>query len=162
MTNKLLKTAGYLILALTVAAIGTVVWYGINASRNTDIAQPYFDAHLPVIVGWDFDALEPLLTPSLKASFSSDEGQRVFRRLSQLGELQSFEQLQYIGADAQVAVDGGAYDLLQFTLLGHFREGDALVLVTLAQTDDSFLVHGLNIRSDAIAAPRNPGTGATP
>lgn len=162
MANKLLKTTGYLILALAVAAIAMVVWYGINASRNTDVAQPYFEAHLPVIVGWDFDTLEPLLTPSLKASFSSAEGQRVFRRLSQLGELQSFEQLQYIGGDSQVSVDGGIYDLLQFTLLGHFSAGDALVLVTLAQTDDRFLVHGLNIRSDALTAPREAGQDRTP
>lgn len=149
MANTLRKTAGYLILALIIVAVGTSVWFGINASRNTDIARPYFEARLPVILGWDFDALEPLLTPSLQASLGSSDGQRVFQQLSRLGDYQSFEQLQFIGGDSQVPLENGVYDLLQFSLLGHFRGGDALVRITLAQADDRFLVHGLNIRSNA-------------
>ncbi|WP_092020609.1 hypothetical protein [Marinobacter zhejiangensis] len=153
MANTALRTIGYLLVGAIILAAGTAVWFGINASRNTDIAQPYFEEQLPVIVGWDYQKLEPLLSSSLKAAFRSHEGQQAFQQFSQLGQFESFEQLQYVGADSQVAIGDGVYDLLRFSLLGHFREGDARVLITLAQTETSFLVHGLSLRSDVLAAP---------
>lgn len=154
MAKKLFKIAGFLALAVAIAAIGMTVWYGINASRNTDIAQPYFEAQLPVILGWDLEALDPMLTPSLRASFSTAEGQRVFRTFATLGTLESFEQLQYIGRESEVVSGEQTYDLLMFSMLGHFSAGDAQVLITLAQSGDSYLLHGLNIRSNALTSER--------
>lgn len=150
MISKLVKTLGYLLLTAIVLAVGVAVWFGINASRNTDVARPYFEAQLPVILSWDFQQLEPLLAPSLKEKLSAESGQQVFRQFARLGELKSFEQLQYVGGESDVAVDGGVYDLLNFSMVGHFSAGDALVLITLAQTEDNYMLYGLNIRSDAI------------
>ncbi|MDX1456256.1 MAG: hypothetical protein R3276_01630 [Marinobacter sp.] len=148
--NTLLKALGYLALTLLVLVVLVVVWFGINASKNTELAQPYFENNLATIVGWDLEPLAPMLTPSLLSQLQSEEGQRYLRKASRLGDLQSFERLQFLGASTDVDIDGKRYDLMGFTLLAHFAGGDAELDITLAQSGDITLVHDIRIRSSVM------------
>lgn len=148
MFKKLLKILGSFFLVLIVLLVGVSIWFGINASKNTDIARPYFETHLPAILSWDYQRLAPLLTPSMQEQLASERGDRFLRLFAKLGTLQSYEQLQYVGANTGVSTDEGAFDLSHFTLLGHFDAGDARISIVLAKTGDQYLVHGLNIQSD--------------
>lgn len=150
MLKKLLKILGSFFLVLLVVLVGVSIWFGINSSKNTDIARPYFDTHLPAIVSWDYQQLEPLLTPSMQEQLTSDQGKKLLRLFSRLGALQSYEQLQYVGASSGVSPDQGSVDLSRFTLLGHFEAGKARINVVLTRSDDQYLVHSLNIQSDVL------------
>ncbi|MDX1756008.1 MAG: hypothetical protein R3175_08130 [Marinobacter sp.] len=148
--NRILKALGYLMLTLAVVVLMVVVWFGINASKNIDRARPYFEENLAVLVGWEPERLTPMLTPVLQAQLRSQEGRRYLLAASELGALQSFEQLQYLGTDTGVTIDGQDYDLLGYSLLAHFAGGDARLHITLAQSDDTTLVHDVRIRASAL------------
>ena len=68
---------------------------------------------------------------------------------SKLGKLKSFEEPQFLGAKTGVSVGEGAYDIVNFTMLGHFDAGDATFTITLAKDNESYLFHYININSDA-------------
>ncbi len=154
--NTLLKALGYLMLTLALLVLLVAVWFGINTSKNIDLAQPYFEDNLATLVAWDLERLAPLLTPTLYDQLTSDEGRRFVQAASRLGALHSFERLQYLGADTDVPIDGSRYDLLGFSMLAHFSAGDAQLDITLAQSGATTLVHDVRIRSSLMPVPAAP------
>ncbi|MDC0661026.1 hypothetical protein [Marinobacter sp. SS21] len=145
--NRFVKTLGYLMSALVALLLLVVVWFGINTSKNIELAQPYFEGSLATLVTWDLERLAPMLTPALYGQLSSDDGQRFVQAAARLGSLRSFEHLQYLGVSTDVPIAGTVYDLLGFSLLAHFTAGDAQLDITLAQSGDTILVHDIRVRS---------------
>ncbi len=148
MFKKLLKIIGSFFLVLIVIFIAVGIWFAINSSKYTEIAQPYLQENMPVAVSWDFEQFKPLLTPEALKEFQTDRGQKIYKVFSKLGTLKSFDDPQFISANAGVSVGAGAYDVVTFSMQGHFQAGDALVTITLAETNNSYLIHHISINSD--------------
>ncbi len=104
---------------------------------------------MPIVASWDFERLKPLLTPESLETFETDRGQKIYKMFSKLGQLKSFDEPKFLGAKTGASVGAGAYDIVNFTMLGHFESGDALFTITLATNNDSYLIHYININSDA-------------
>ncbi len=104
---------------------------------------------MPTVVSWDFEKLRPLLTPESLKEFETERGQKTYKMFSKLGVLESFEEPQFLGAKSGATVTEGAYDIVKFSMLGHFEAGDAQFAITLATAGDSYLIHYININSDA-------------
>ncbi len=149
MLKKLLKIIGSFFLVLIVIFIGLGIWYALNASKYTEVAQPYLEKNMPAAVSWDFEKLRPLLTPEALKEFETERGQKIYKLFSKLGALKSFEEPQFLGAQTGANINQGAYDIVNFAILGHFEAGDAQFHVTLATHGDSYLIHYININSDA-------------
>ena len=121
----------------------------VERLQYTEVAQPYLEKNMPAVVSWDFERLRPLLTPESLNEFETERGQKIYKLFSKLGALKSFEEPQFLGAKAGVTISEGAYDIVNFSMLGHFEAGDALFTITLAEDGDSYLIHHININSDA-------------
>lgn len=149
MLKKFLKIIGSFFLVLIIIFICVGIWFSTNSSKYTEIAQPYLEKNMPAVVSWDFEQLRPLLTPEALKEFETERGQKVYKMFSKLGTLKSFEEPQFLGSKAGATIGDGAFEVVNFTMLGHFEAGVAQVSVTLATTDDSYLIHYININSDA-------------
>ncbi|WP_019529841.1 hypothetical protein [Dasania marina] len=148
MFKKFLKIIGSFFLVLIVIFICIGTWYAVNSSKYTEVAQPYLETNMPAVVSWDFEQLRALLTPESLKEFETERGQKVYRLFSKLGALKSFEEPQFLGAKAGATVREGAYDIVNFSMLGHFEAGDAQFTITLATEGESYLIHYININSD--------------
>lgn len=149
MFKKLLKIIGSFFLVLIILFLCVSIWFAVSSSKYTEIAQPYLEKNMPAVVSWDFEQLRPLLTPEALKAFEAERGRKVYKMFSKLGALKSFEEPQFLGSKAGVTIGDGAFDVVNFSLLGHFEAGDAQISVTLAASEDSYLIHYINIRSDA-------------
>lgn len=149
MFKKLLKIFGSFFLVLIVLFVCFGVWYAINSSKYTEVAQPFLEKNMPAVVSWDFEQFRPLLTPEALKEFETERGQKVYKFFSKLGALKSFEEPQFLGAKTGASVREGAYDVVNFSMLGHFEAGDALFTVTLAAEGGSYLIHYIYVNSDA-------------
>jgi len=148
MFKKLLKIIGSFLLVLVVIFIGAAIWYSISSSKYEEIAKPYLEKNMPLVVSWDLDKLKPLLTPQARKTFETERGQKVYKLFSKLGKLKSFEEPQFLNAKTGVTVAEGAHDIVNFSMPGHFEKGDAVVTVTLATVGDSYQIHYIHINSD--------------
>ncbi|MFT6189242.1 MAG: hypothetical protein ACJAW8_001655 [Oleispira sp.] len=148
MLKKLLKIIGSFFLVLIALLICIGIWFAANSSKYTEIAKPYLDKNMPAVVSWDFSQFKPLLTPEALKEFENERGQKIYKMFSKLGKLKSFEEPAFLGAKTGVTVSEGTYDTVNFSMLGHFEAGDALFTVTLANAEDSYLIHYVNINSD--------------
>lgn len=149
MFKKFLKIIGSFFLVLIIIFICVGIWFAANSSKYTEVAQPYLEKNMPAAVSWDFEQLRPLLTPEALKAFETERGQKVYKMFSKLGALKSFEEPQFLGSKAGATIGDGTFDVVNFTMLGHFEVGDAQVSVTLATSGDSYLIHYININSDA-------------
>jgi hypothetical protein len=148
MFKKFLKIIGSFFLVLIVLFVCVGIWFAINSSKYTEVAQPYLEDNMPAVVSWDFEQLKPLLTPESLKEFETERGQKIYKMFSKLGALKSFGEPQFLGAKAGATVSEGAYDIVNFSMLGHFESGDANFTITLATAGDSYLIHYININSD--------------
>ena len=149
MFKKLLKIIGSFILVLIIIFVCIGIWFSVNSSKYTEIAKPYLDKNMPAVVSWDFAQFKPLLTPEALKEFENERGQKIYKMFSKLGSLKSFEEPRFLGAKTGVTVSEGAYDIVNFSMLGHFDAGDALFTISLATHEDSYLIHFVNVNSDA-------------
>ena len=149
MFKKFLKIIGSFFLVVVVLLICVAIWFSFNASKYEEVAKPYLETNMPIVASWDFEKLKPLLTPESLESFETERGQKIFKMFSKLGGLKSFEEPQFLGAKTGVSVGNGAYDVVNFSMHGHFDAGDALFTITLAKDNESYLIHYININSDA-------------
>ncbi len=148
MLKKILKIVGSFLLVLVVLLAGAGLWATVSASKYRNAAKPFLEQNMPAVVSWDFNQLRPLLTPASRAQFETERGQMIYRKLSILGALESFEEPQFLTAQSGVSTTEGVVDVLKFSMLGHFEAGDATVTVNLAKTGDSYLIRYLHIDSD--------------
>lgn len=148
MFKKFLKIIGSFFLVLVILFIGIGIWFAVSSAKYTKVAKPYLEKNMPAVVSWDFEQLRPLLTPESLKVFETERGQKVYKLFSKLGALKSFEEPKFLGAKAGVTVSEGAYDIVDFSILGHFEAGDAQCTITLAAAGDSYLIHYINMNSD--------------
>jgi hypothetical protein len=148
MFKKLLKILGSFFLVIIVIFIGVAIWFSFTSSKYTEAAQPFLETNMPSAVSWDFEQLRPLLTPESLKEFETERGQKIYKMFSKLGALKSFEQPQFLSAKTGVSVGVGAYDIVVFSMPGHFEAGDAQISVTLASSEDSYLIHYIQVNSD--------------
>jgi hypothetical protein len=148
MFKKLVKIIGSFLLVLIILFICVGIWFAVNASKYTEVALPYLEKNMPAVVSWDFEQFRPLLTPEALKEFEAERGQKIYKMFSKLGNLQSFEEPQFLGAKAGATVTEGSYDIVNFSMLGHFEAGDAQFTITLATEGDSYLIHYIKINSD--------------
>ena len=148
MFKKLLKIIGSFFLVVFVLLACVAIWFGFNASKYEEVAKPYLQKNMPIFASWDFDKFRPLLSPESLKKFETERGQKIYKMFSKLGKLKSFEDPQFKVAKKGVSVGEGTYDLVNFTMLGHFDTGDAVFTITLAKHDDSYMFHHIKINSD--------------
>lgn len=152
MTKTLMTWLIRLGLATLVLMVAVAVWFGIQSSRNVEVAQPYFEQRLPAVLTGDPADLAPILTAPLRDRLESPQGQPLRDLLTRLGPLESFSQLQYVGGHADIPIETQHFDLLRFSLLGQFRHGRAQLGITLAQPADRdsapFQIHQFDVQSD--------------
>ncbi len=149
MFKRFLKIIGSFFLVLIVILVCIGIWSAINSSKYTELAKPYIEKNMPAVVSWDFEQLRPLLTPESLKEFKTERGQKVYKYFSKLGSLKSLEEPQFLGAKTGVSVSHGAYDIVNFSILGQFEAGTAHITLTLAKSGDSYLIHYIHINSDA-------------
>ena len=153
MFKKPLKLAGSFALILMVAFAVVGIGFNLYASKYLDAATPYLEQNMPAVVSWDFERLKPLLTPESRAVFETEQGQRVYKMFSKLGRLTSLDAPKFLNAKAGVALDKEPYEVINFSILGHFEAGDVEITLTLVTAGDSYQIDYINMGSDAFLAP---------
>jgi len=151
--KTVLKIIGSFVLVLAIIFVAAGIWFKTSSSKYDEVAKPFVINNINVITSWDFEKLKPLLTPKASKELDTLKGKKLFRMFSKLGTLQSHEEPMFMGAEAGAGVttgtEDGIYDVVSYSVVGHFSSGDAIILVTLTPANDTYLINYMHINSDA-------------
>jgi hypothetical protein len=148
MFKKLCKIIGSFFLVLILLFIVVGIWFSVSSSNHVEKATPYINRVIPIITSWNYNDLEPNLTDEAQEFFETEQGKKIFKYFSKLGEFTNFEAPTFSKSMSGVTIDNGAYDMVSFTVITHFNKGDALITLTLAQNDNEYKIHNIKINSD--------------
>ena len=148
MFKKVLKILGSFFLVSFILFAGLGVYTYVTAGNETADATPYLDEAMPVFTTWDYEQFSPYLSEGAKEAFNNENGKKLLRALSRLGEPESFESPQFLGSKVGGTVEHGSFDLVAFSILGHFSNGDAQFTITLNRENEGYSINHININSD--------------
>jgi hypothetical protein len=148
MFKKLCKIIGSFFLVLILLFIVVGIWFSVSSSNHVEKATPYINRVIPIISSWNYNDLQPNLTDEAQEFFETEQGKKIFEYFSKLGEFKSFEAPIFSKSMSGITIDNGSYDMVSFTVITHFNKGDALITLTLAQNNNEYKIHNININSD--------------
>ena len=148
MFKKVLKFIGIFLLGFVLLFVVLAIWLSITSSKHTEKATPYLNKNIPLISKWDFEKLRPLLTQPALEQFETEQGQKIFKFFSKLGEAKSFEEPKFVNSKSSVTTTEGAKEMVIFNMGGHFENGYATFTITLESDDYEYKIQHLKINSD--------------
>lgn len=127
------------------------VRFNMIADNFDETAIPYLNKAIPKLASWQYDELEPLLSPQAREIFKTDEGRAGYQRLTKLGRLSKIEKPQYQSDTADHTEALGDIRLISYTIPADFDTGPAIIKIKLASTDEAYYIHQFGIHSEIFA-----------
>lgn len=148
MFKKILKTLGGFILGLILLLVGGMIYAFITTSNDKAEVTPYLKEKMPIVATWKLEKFSPFLTDSAREVFEQERGQKILSAFSKLGEFKSFEEPQFIESKSGVSTERGSYDIVIFSMVGHFENDAAQIIVTLSRESNELLIQHIKVNSD--------------
>jgi hypothetical protein len=127
------------------------LWYGIKADRYEETAVPYLQTALPILASWQYERLEPLLSPAARLEFENEKLRAGYRGLGRLGKLQSVGKAQYVTDRYDSSEQLGDVEVVEYKVPLEFDSGPALIKITLLADGNAYYVHRFGIHSEVFA-----------
>jgi len=127
------------------------LWYGIKADRYEETAVPYLQTALPILASWQYERLEPLLSPSARLDFDNEKVRDGYRGLGQLGQLLSVGKPQYVTDRYDSSEQLGDVEVVEYKVPLEFDSGPAIIKITLLADGNGYYVHRFGIHSEVFA-----------
>ena len=150
MLKKILKFFGIFLLGLILLFTLVAVYTGYKQSQYKESAVPYIKEVIPAISEWNAEKAKQFFVPSTFDNVSEEEFEKLFCWFSKLGRLQSIEEPEFNQVYSGATVQEGANTIVTYTVLAHYENGDAQIIIRLLDLGDSFEVYHFNINSKAL------------
>ena len=138
---------------LLVAGLGLYsIWYGIKAVKFEETAIPYLESAMPRVASWQYDQLEPLLSPSARRDFENKKLKEAYRSFSQLGQFQSMEKPRYTASRNENSKEMGDIEVIDYEVVLQFDSGPAMIKIKLVADGTSYYVRQFGFHSEIFAA----------
>jgi len=127
------------------------LWYGIRADRYDETAIPYMEAAIPRVSSWQFEQLEPLLSPGARLDFNNEKLRAAYQSFSKLGQYQSMDRPRYKASSDGSSTELGKVEVIDYQVELQFDSGPAMLKIKLVADGDSYYVHHFGFHSDIFA-----------
>jgi nitrogen fixation-related uncharacterized protein len=149
--NLILRRSLIFISLLLGGLVLYALWYGIKADRYEETAVPYLQTALPILASWQYERLEPLLSPAARIDFDNEKVRAGYRRLGRLGKLQSVGKPQYVTDRFDGSEQLGDVEVVEYNVPLQFDSGPAVIKITLLADGNAYYVHRFGIHSEIFA-----------
>ena len=148
MYKGLIKCLGYALFVVIVIFLAVNTWFANNSTFNKNTAEEYLDQVLPVVLSWNKDSILPFLNDHAEKQLSLSKRSDTFDDYSELGKFNSHKGYIFMGSTFEHK-GKSTKELVNYSMLGQFENGDALIIITLAVIQDEYAIHQLTILSPA-------------
>jgi hypothetical protein len=124
------------------------VWFGIKADRFDETAIPYLEAAMPMVASWQYQQLQPLLSPGARLDFENEKVRSAYEAFSQLGQFQSMDKPRYSASQKASSKELGDVEVVEYQVALQFDSGPALIRIKLLADGESYFVHHFSIQSE--------------
>ena len=150
MFKKILKWLGIVLLVIIGLFVLIAVYSGYQQSKYEKTAIPYIKEIVPLISKWNPKEIKPYFTSEALANVSDEDLEKMFKWLSKLGELKSFEEPQFLNIFSGTSIQSGSHTIITYHVLAKYESGDANINLRLIATETSFALYHFNINSKAL------------
>jgi len=150
--SLILRRSLIFIVLLLSGLVMYALWYGIRADRYEETAVPYLESIMPELTSWQYDRLQPLLSPGARADFENEKLRAAYLAFSQLGQLQSMGKPQYLADRIETSREQGEIGVVDYRVPLQFASGPALLKIKLAADGKTYHVEHFGFHSEVFAA----------
>lgn len=122
-------------------------WFSIKADRYDDTAIPYLQTSVPIIAGWQYSRLAPLLSPRARADFENPELRRAYEKFEQLGQFESMLKPKYTQSFGDTSDALGDIEVVEYQAELQFTSGPAVIKVKLVADGQSYYIDHFGFQS---------------
>lgn len=150
MIKKILRFMGMFVLLIIglVSLMGAWTYYKASAYEST--AVPYVVETVSELSKWDVEVAKQYMAPEVMKTVSDEDWHKLFKFLSKMGRLNALEEPVFTNIRSVATIDEGAMTLVQYSVLGHYENGDANITIVLKDLEDSFEVFKFSLNSLAL------------
>ena len=145
--KKVFITLGaiFLIVIVTVAAV--IGFAAYNGNKLDSASKAYVDQNIPPIISsWSPEELMRRSSPELKSSVTPQQFAELFKTLSQLGSLKTYESAQG-DSNMSYTTQNGKMITAEYTAHAEFTNGKAELKIKLIQHDGQWQLLGFHVNS---------------
>jgi hypothetical protein len=153
--STILRRSLIFIVLLMAGLVLYSVWYGIKADRYEETAVPYLETVMPKLTSWQYEQLEPLLSPSARLDFENEKLQAAYQSFSQLGQFQSMDKPRYTASRNDSSKELGEVEIVDYQVALQFDSGPAMIKIKLIADGRSYYVHHFGFHSEIFTIDAN-------
>jgi hypothetical protein len=128
------------------------LWYGIKADRYEETAIPFLESAIPRVSSWQFEQLEPLLSPGARSDFNNEKLRAAYQSFSKLGQYQSMQKPRFTASRDDSSKESGDIEIIDYQVELQFDSGPAMLKIKLIADGNSYYVHHFGFHSEIFAA----------
>ncbi|MDH5353279.1 MAG: hypothetical protein OEY09_02445 [Gammaproteobacteria bacterium] len=127
------------------------LWFGMKADRYDDTAIPYLESAMPRLTSWQYELLEPLLSPTAKLNFKNQEMREAYRLFNRLGQFESMDKPRYEKSYSGVSQALGDVEIVEYQASLEFDTGPAVVKIKLIADGKSYYINHFGFHSEVFS-----------
>ncbi len=138
----LLKLIGAIFVLFVVFFISIAAYVSSKSSEYETTAVPFINELIPKLSTWDIEVFKEYSAPKLNKESSDADLSRLLKWFSKLGKLKS------TGEPDLNGVKNG--NILTYAIPVRYEAGEAIISLTIEDTEDGFLIHHFDLDSIAL------------
>ncbi len=127
------------------------LWYGIKADRYEETAIPYLESAIPRVSSWQYEQMEPLLSPNARIDFKNEKLRAAYQSFSKLGQFQSMEKPRFNASKNENSKELGEIEIIDYQVALKFDSGPAMIKIKLVANGQTYYVHHFGFHSEIFA-----------
>ena len=136
---------------LTAGLVLYAFWYGIKADRYEETAIPYLESAMPRLTSWQYEQLEPLLSPSARLDFKNEKLRAAYQSFGKLGQFQSMEKPRFTASRNESSKELGDIEIIDYQVALQFDSGPAMMKIKLVADGNAYYVQHFGFHSEIFA-----------
>ena len=101
---------------------------------------------------WQFEQLEPLLSPGARSDFKNEKLRAAYQSFSKLGQYQSMQKPRFTASRDDSSKESGDIEIIDYQVELQFDSGPAMLKIKLIADGNSYYVHHFGFHSEIFAA----------
>ena len=127
------------------------LWYGIKADRYEETAIPYLESAIPALASWQYERLDPLLSPRARADFENENLRAAYGSFSKLGRYQSMQKPRFKASRNDSNDTLGDIEIIDYEVELAFDTGPAMLKIKLVADGRTYHVDHFGFHSEVFA-----------
>ncbi|MCH6258590.1 hypothetical protein MLD52_18665 [Puniceicoccaceae bacterium K14] len=137
-----------LFVLIILGIVGLLLIINAKKDKYDKLAIPFFEECIPVLSKWKMEDFAPYWAPEVMEAVEPEQLKRLFELYRKLGELESFEEPQFLRVSASTNSPYGSF--VTYSTLAYYEKGEAQISCILVPIQPNELkIWNLQVNSNA-------------